>query len=409
MEMALSEDGVSKGFCRFVSTPDFHRLHYQRSSKMTLLNEGDYLTPPQVDYRIAEVDEKLLLCTADHEGRIISQFTPEIKIGAHTVGFGYMPSKNEYKVVRCFYRKNDYDNPNNFELGCEILTISNYGTDNSIADCCSAWRMLEEGCPHLMDANPALVNGSLHWKIDLVWERREDEQILSFDLDAEKFWILPIPPCVIRNPETLNLAELRQDLWLSHYDYSIPHVMDMWVLKDFEKFTWVKLPIQCLLLSISEYFLSSTLEARPAVTKSSSSPLNFPPWVWLSKGEASPMTRESAYSKAATSGPPDFITVKVKIPGIETSGRWATFSNLVLATPVILFPFYMHVDSRLITEGYCVPNALLEDRKKLEDVGDEDGQQGRRENELCLNVRDIVKLEKCGDGLGTAMTKGSSS
>ncbi|XP_017970505.1 PREDICTED: F-box protein At3g07870 [Theobroma cacao] len=176
-----------------------------------------------------------------------------------------MPSKNEYKVVRCFYRKNDYDNPNNFELGCEILTISNYGTNNSIADCCSAWRMLEEGCPHLMDANPALVNGSLHWKIDLVWERREDEQILSFDLDAEKFWILPIPPCVIRNPETLNLAELRQDLWLSHYDYSIPHVMDMWVLKDFEKFTWVKvysIDFSPINTSTGKYELTFVLNVR---------------------------------------------------------------------------------------------------------------------------------------------------
>ena len=82
-----------------------------------------------------------------------------------------------------------------------------------------------------------------------------------------------------------------------------------------------------------------------------------------------------------------------------------------------------------------MPNALLEDSKKVqladnqsvcpydlmafvkihcfdpsksENVRDEDGHLGRRENELCLNTKDIVKLEKCGDGWGTVMTNGSS-
>ncbi|XVF41867.1 hypothetical protein PTKIN_Ptkin01aG0314800 [Pterospermum kingtungense] len=90
------------------------------------------------------------------------------------------------------------------------------------------------------------------------------------------------------------------------------------------------------------------------------------------------------------------------------------------------------VDSR---KGYCVPNALLEDSKevqlvenqsfcpydltpfvkihcfdpsKSEDVSDEDGHLGSRENALCLNTKDIVKLEKCGNGWGTEMTNGSS-
>ncbi|XVF31387.1 hypothetical protein REPUB_Repub16aG0141800 [Reevesia pubescens] len=45
---------------------------------------------------------------------------------------------------------------------------------------------------------------------------------------------------------------------------------------------------------------------------------------------------------------------------------------------------------------------------KLEDLDGEDGYLRRRENELCLNAKDIVKLEKCGDGSGTVMTNGSS-
>ncbi|EOY11307.1 hypothetical protein QQP08_016171 [Theobroma cacao] len=39
----------------------------------------------------------------------------------------------EYLVVRCFYRNTNFENIDNLEIGCEILTISNYGTNNSIA------------------------------------------------------------------------------------------------------------------------------------------------------------------------------------------------------------------------------------------------------------------------------------
>ncbi|OMP03296.1 Sterol-regulatory element binding proteins intramembrane protease [Corchorus olitorius] len=87
-------------------------------------------------------------------------------------------------------------------------------------------------------------------------------------------------------------------------------------------------------------------------------------------------------------------------------------------------------------KGYCVPSALLEDSKKVQlangqlvcpddlaafvrihcfdpgklgDVGVEDGHQGRIENGVCLNAKEIVKLGKCSDGWGiTAMTNATS-
>ncbi|GMI85014.1 site 2 protease [Hibiscus trionum] len=94
------------------------------------------------------------------------------------------------------------------------------------------------------------------------------------------------------------------------------------------------------------------------------------------------------------------------------------------------FKGFGSVDSR---KGYCVPNALLEDAKNVQlaknqsvcpydftafvkihcfdpsksvSVVDEDGGLGRRENELCLNTKDIVNLEKC-DGGGKVMRNGS--
>ena len=99
--------------------------------------------------------------------------------------------------------------------------------------------------------------------------------------------------------------------------------------------------------------------------------------------------------------------------------------------PIIL-EVLVKIDSR---KGCCVPNALLEDSEKVqladnqsvcpydltvfvtiycldlsksEDVAGEDGHLERINNQLWLNTKDIVKLEKCGDGWGTVRTNGSS-
>ncbi|XP_022719440.1 membrane-bound transcription factor site-2 protease homolog isoform X2 [Durio zibethinus] len=130
----------------------------------------------------------------------------------------------------------------------------------------------------------------------------------------------------------------------------------------------------------------------------------------------------------------------VSLDGVRIHGVQDWMEMTVLLDKKILqnssdshyFKSFGAVDSR---KGYCVPNALLEDNNKVqladnqsvcpndlvafvkthcfdlsqsEDVGGEDGHLGRRKNELCLNAKGIVKLEKCGDGWGTVMTTGSS-
>ncbi|GAV71290.1 Peptidase_M50 domain-containing protein [Cephalotus follicularis] len=86
-------------------------------------------------------------------------------------------------------------------------------------------------------------------------------------------------------------------------------------------------------------------------------------------------------------------------------------------------------------KGYCVPSSMREeslkiqlvdkqsacprdltafltihcfDPSKMDDVGIEDGQSDTRDGGLCLNAKDVVKLDKCGDGWLTALTNGSS-
>ncbi|KAK7815947.1 membrane-bound transcription factor site-2 protease homolog [Quercus suber] len=85
-------------------------------------------------------------------------------------------------------------------------------------------------------------------------------------------------------------------------------------------------------------------------------------------------------------------------------------------------------------KGYCVPNIMIEDNQKIQSVGNhsacaedltafetipchdmkmsniggsEDDHPKRRENTYCLDAKDIVKLNKCGDGW-EIITNGSS-
>lgn len=85
-------------------------------------------------------------------------------------------------------------------------------------------------------------------------------------------------------------------------------------------------------------------------------------------------------------------------------------------------------------KGYCVPNIMIEDNQKIQSVGNhaacaedltafetipchdmrmsniggsEDGHPKRRDSAYCLDAKDIVKLNKCGDGW-EIITNGSS-
>ncbi|KAJ0017770.1 hypothetical protein Pint_11683 [Pistacia integerrima] len=86
-------------------------------------------------------------------------------------------------------------------------------------------------------------------------------------------------------------------------------------------------------------------------------------------------------------------------------------------------------------KGYCVPNSMIEESKKIQlvdsqsgcpgeftafvtvecsdtstssNVTSEDGQSNKRESRHCLNAKDIVKLNKCGDGWMSTVTNQSS-
>lgn len=274
---------VSKLWCQYISDVYFYRLHHSRSVQrpFSLLLHAEL--PPRVYeslcyYRI-EVDATVHLSSIDDQGQVMNNFTKEIKVDAETrcvtllhcqngdlvciasglriyicnpstqefcelpepspffahttyIGFGYLPSTKEYKVVRLFHKPPNGD----VDLNCEVLTISSTS--------CSPWRLLEDTCPFSTIDKPAFVNGSLHWAIYPAF-RFQGEHMISFDLQAEKFSFLPAPYCVHENKKRIidltifRLVEVGGNLWLGAY-VDDGCMLDLWVMSDWNEFLWVK-------------------------------------------------------------------------------------------------------------------------------------------------------------------------
>ncbi|KAK9265919.1 hypothetical protein L1049_012598 [Liquidambar formosana] len=278
---------VSKLWRNYLSDPYFFELHHHHQSQqkpyfvfMSLFCDFDHrVSPSDVDL---EFNTTVHLSSANNEGQPMSEFTKQVKVDcllkisllpshnnliclstknhiyicnpsiqeffelpagspfesfSGSVGFGYIPSTDEYKVVRLFYRRLDLDYSNNCVEGCEILTIRT--STSYVSGSCSSWKVLEEDCPYVTDNFMAFVNGSLYWRIDSMCDKKdEDDYILSFDLEAEKFWILPPPPCV-KVHGWFWLVEIGEELWLSQ-NGDDPLILDMWMLRDWDVFVWVK-------------------------------------------------------------------------------------------------------------------------------------------------------------------------
>ncbi|GLT28914.1 hypothetical protein SLA2020_038160 [Shorea laevis] len=157
------------------------------------------------------------------------------------VGFGYLPSKKEYKVVKLCYDDRVSRNLEKRITDTKILTISTH-TD-SLCRAFSSWRTLKEKCPYDVAVAAAetsvFVNGVIHWKIQ-PWNPWDDETIVAFDLEEEKFSILPPQTGAAKNCNTFHLAEIRGNLWLAEHTHKFSNI-DLWVFnKDLQNPSWKK-------------------------------------------------------------------------------------------------------------------------------------------------------------------------
>lgn len=155
------------------------------------------------------------------------------------VGFGYLPSKKQYKVLKLSYHIElvNLDEPGNWLIKPVILTITT-PTNNLVEFCYSPWRVLEKDCPFAADGPCVFVNGFLFWKIYMV----PSDKILSFNLEKEEFLSLAVPYDVSENASSskFSIADIRGDLWLLVGYTQRVSIMELWVLKDLEENTWTK-------------------------------------------------------------------------------------------------------------------------------------------------------------------------
>ena len=157
------------------------------------------------------------------------------------VGFGFVPSTMDYKVVRLVDIHLDYENFDEYEISCEVLTISSCSTIGSNNSSSYSWRVIEGGCPYpVLDLSLAIDKFAI-WKVDewFVGAQERDDVIFCFNLETEKFSAVPPPRCVT-NRIAFRLAVLKGELWLMEPTDIYSYINNMWMLKDWNRYIWVK-------------------------------------------------------------------------------------------------------------------------------------------------------------------------
>ncbi|CAL5079574.1 unnamed protein product [Urochloa decumbens] len=174
--------------------------------------------------------------------------------------FGRVATTGEYKVLRSFapiYTEADVEHYH-YQL-FEVFTINGASSSGSGH---AHWRALMpryEGWRYnecFVEVRSAIVIGEVvYFKVDIAYDEQIGlDRIVPFDLEREEWMEVlrgPISDIFFTDEydnhledyrslgSELTLAELRGSLGLVHYR-KYHHIMDLWVLKDFDSFLWVK-------------------------------------------------------------------------------------------------------------------------------------------------------------------------
>ncbi|XP_039049276.1 F-box protein At3g07870-like isoform X2 [Hibiscus syriacus] len=149
------------------------------------------------------------------------------------LGFGFSPTKKEYKVVEIAYQRRRFRTEsyhpasNSFQPWVRILTLGG-----------SQWRSLGMvSYKFVRPISQVIVSGRLHWitQPGIIMNNR----VISFDLTAEQFQEVPQPDYGTLNKQFYELVVLR-----GHLCAAVPNAslgLDIWVMKEYNvKESWVK-------------------------------------------------------------------------------------------------------------------------------------------------------------------------
>ncbi|MCD9645623.1 hypothetical protein HAX54_034666, partial [Datura stramonium] len=269
---------VSKHWLNTISTPQFKKLHYNKSIQnphLVVIDEsvkGSYFTKtltistadlkrnptPNLDkkftldvlfqhYTNFSITHCLICYNTKNSIWVYNPTTqqnlelPPVSIPMISFELGYIPYSNEFKIVH-FFGKKDEDN----RVGYEIITLKD---GSSIP---SSWRVLQnhknsyKGGDHSTSKIASLsVNGSIYW---LVYDMQDNEKrIVSLDLENEEFRTISCPQDSSITQKSLmiyqaqQLVEVKGFLGLAQFSANFSTV-NIFVLKEGNKKEqfWVK-------------------------------------------------------------------------------------------------------------------------------------------------------------------------
>ncbi|KAK2987015.1 hypothetical protein RJ640_024913 [Escallonia rubra] len=142
--------------------------------------------------------------------------------------FGYDPVTKEYKVLHVHGTCRRAAAPLKLlEAGCEALTISESLTPQTLT-----WRAVSDSrvYPYVFGSEGVCVNGAMHW-LDL-----GKQVVVAFDLEVEKFYLLPLPRNI---PSISSLTQIAGRLALLSGANSAG-ATELWVLEDYPSSRWIK-------------------------------------------------------------------------------------------------------------------------------------------------------------------------
>ncbi|KAJ4710509.1 F-box protein [Melia azedarach] len=266
---------VCKEWLNIISDPYFQRLHLERSKKNPQLflldqandadeDEDENRRPQLVQLSAMNMEGELsyiargfmigyihmipsghgLVCLINqgvfyifHPSIKRSIRLPEVQSSAFQgvhAGFGYIQSRNEYKLVHLF----DADQTHLcYKIKCEIITLTDGGNGRIAFD---SWRQIEDECPFIVSGRGVFAYNRFYW---IIWEAchpTEEVSIISLDLETETFESIPHPNYTsYLEDNNISLVELEGQLCLID-TFAYPPVTDIWVLTDPVNKIWVK-------------------------------------------------------------------------------------------------------------------------------------------------------------------------
>ncbi|XP_043718468.1 F-box protein At3g07870-like isoform X2 [Telopea speciosissima] len=161
------------------------------------------------------------------------KFLPKIDSTSHYVsmGFGFDPIVNEYKVVRVVYFSDRFET-NTAVLKSDVRVYT-LGTDE--------WRRIEDISYHINErVSMAIVNGVVHWTASCSYLRRMSELVISFDSAQEVFKELPQPNYGDKNQKFIKHVGVLGGC-LSVFCHFSDERIEIWMMKDYGlKESWTK-------------------------------------------------------------------------------------------------------------------------------------------------------------------------